>query len=201
MIEGLLSKHWATLQTLHFRAEGSRRTGEVWLNKAATQMIWISFHMWQHRNGFQHSENNTQLRSRKQDAHFGIREQFSLGIEDLPPSIKQMLRRPKKEVLGLSLTDQETWLRIVRHERRRSRLNLDYQRQILQRFLIQPIGPKLPRLLRTRRPIALPTSFTQTIITDDEGMPLRPAIIHPPAIPPRPPPSWKQRTLDTFFGS
>ena len=155
--------------------------------------------MWQHRNGFQHSENNTQLRSRKQDAHFGIREQFSLGVEDLPPSIKQMLRRPKREVLRLPLTDQETWLRILRHERRRSRRTLDYQRQILQRFLIQPIGPRLPRPQRVLTPPTVPPPpLIQTILVSDDGQRLRPVTIHPSPTPPRPPQSWRQRTLDNF---
>ena len=199
MLEGLLSTYWADLQTRHFQAQGSQHTGEVWLTKAATQLIWISFHMWQHRNGFQHSDNNTQLRSRKQDAHFGIREQFTLGVDDLPPSIKQMLRRPQKEVLRLSLTEQETWLRVVRNERRRARRTLDYQRKILQRFLIQPMGPKLPRPRRTStRPTIPRPTLRQTVFVATDSSSLEQTVRRPPT---RPPPTWKQRTLDSFLAS
>ena len=153
--------------------------------------------MWQHWNGFQHSDDNTQLRSRKQDAHFGIREQFTLGVDDLPPSIKQMLRRPKREVLRLSLTDQETWLRIVRNERRRARRTLDYQRKILQRFLIQPMGPKLPRPRRTAtRPTIPRPTLRQTVFVATDASSLAQTVRRPPT---RPPPTWKQRTLDGFL--
>ena len=44
-----------------------------------------------------------------------------------------------------------------------------------------------------------PPSLVQTIITNEEGQPLRPVIIRPPTTPPRPLPSWRQRTLDNFF--
>lgn len=39
------------IQTLHFQAIGSLQSGDVWYAKAAFQLIWIGFHMWQHRNG------------------------------------------------------------------------------------------------------------------------------------------------------
>ena len=161
MLEGLLSRHWASLQTLHFQSLGSRKSGEVWYSKIAAQLIWIGFHMWQHRNGVQHSADNLQLRNRQQDANYAIREQFVLGVTDLPTNVHAMLRRPRLEVLRLPLDEREAWIRILRESRRHVRQTVERQRRIMRAYFLPPPRLRVRRRFFLRPPPQPPPTLVQ----------------------------------------
>ena len=144
LVEGLLSRRWAELQTIHFRSIGSRRSGEVWSDKVSKQLILFGFHIWQHRNGVQHSDSNFNLRQRHQEVNIGIEEQFELGDHDQPVNVHRLLRRPCHEILSSTLADRESWLRTIIKERALARREAS-QRRLMAAHFPPKLGPVRPR--------------------------------------------------------
>ena len=145
LLEGLLSSKWALLQQHHFTAIGSKKSGSLWSSHLGGQLIMLGFHMWQHRNSVQHSDSNASLKWKHRDVDWGIREQFSMGRVDLPPTVAPMLRRHCREVLALPLNDREAWLKLIRRERRLARESIHRQQTCLKRFLESATPPPSKR--------------------------------------------------------
>ncbi|CAJ1943729.1 unnamed protein product [Cylindrotheca closterium] len=66
LLEGRLSVQWpwAALQEQDLQSRGSQRSPALWISRLSHQLILLGFHMWEHRNSVQHSEDNVQLRER-----------------------------------------------------------------------------------------------------------------------------------------
>ena len=94
LLEGLLSKEWRQLQQLHFQSQGSRKSAHLWASRLVQQLIALGRYMWEDRNRIFHSEDNLQYSSRKREVDISIREQYSMGTRDLPPTIRRMLTEP-----------------------------------------------------------------------------------------------------------
>ena len=164
MVEGLLSRRWAHLQSRHFLSIGSRRSGEVWADKAAKQFILFGFHIWQHRNGIQHSDSNFNLQQRHRVANIGIEEQFEIGDHDQPLNVRRLLRRPCHEILRLSLADRESWLQTITKERALARRESS-QRRLMAAQFPPKLGPVRPRPLSRRITSTKPTPmYKQTTL-------------------------------------
>ena len=150
LLEGLLSHLWAPLQQNYYEEIRSWCTGSRWAADLAEQLTLLGFHMWEHRNLAQHSDNNVQHRFRHRKVNSGIREQFSLGCIDLPPSASAMLARPVHEVLHLGLVPRERWLSLICRERAIGRRSVVQQRALLHSFthhVAPPVRP--PPVART----------------------------------------------------
>ena len=143
-LEGLLSTHWAPLQQAHFSSIQSLRTGSRWAANLAAQLVELGFHMWQHRNLAQHSDDNVQHRFRHRNVNSAIREQFSMGCIDLSPAVSRMLNKPLREVLQLGLAPRERWLTVIRRERTIGRRSVIQQRALLHNFTHQVLPPARP---------------------------------------------------------
>ncbi|CAJ1932975.1 unnamed protein product, partial [Cylindrotheca closterium] len=130
-------------------AEWDRRTATLdqWLDAQVTdpaikhailhllqELILLGFHMGEHRNSVQHSEDNVQLRERSRLVNDGIHSQFDMGPTDLPKVVQRMLAVKRRTVLNKPLVDREEWLKLVRMERTAYRRALAPQRRILHRF-------------------------------------------------------------------
>jgi hypothetical protein len=131
LLEGLLSKEWRQLQQLHFQSQGSRKSAHLWASRLVQQLIALGRYMWEDRNRIFHSEDNLQYSSRKREVDISIREQYSMGTRDLPPTIRRMLTEPLPDVLRRPLESREHWLRLVSRERALLRRSLARQRQMI----------------------------------------------------------------------
>ncbi|CAJ1931347.1 unnamed protein product [Cylindrotheca closterium] len=134
LLEGRLSVQWAALQEQYLQSRGSQRSPTLWVSRLSHQLILLGFHMWEHRNLVQHSEDNVQLRERSQLVNDGIHSQFDMGPTDLPKVVQRMLAVKRQTVLNKPLVDREEWLKLVRMERTAYRRALAPQRRILHRF-------------------------------------------------------------------
>ncbi|CAJ1963136.1 unnamed protein product [Cylindrotheca closterium] len=134
LLEGRLSVQWAALQEQYLQSRGSQRSPTLWVSRLSHQLILLGFHMWEHRNSVQHSEDNVQLRERSRLVNDGIHSQFDMGPTDLPKVVQRMLAVKRRTVLNKPLVDREEWLKLVRMERTAYRRALAPQRRILHRF-------------------------------------------------------------------
>ena len=91
--------------------------------------------MWIHRNSITHSEESAQNIQLSAQINDGIKEQFSLGIQDLPAHVRPLLKDGLKKVLRQNLLDRQDWLQLVRLERRHASRAAKRQRKRLRRFL------------------------------------------------------------------
>jgi hypothetical protein len=58
-LEGSLAKEWLLVHYAHhLQSLGSQQTASVWARGLIRQLWLVAFRMWQHRNGWQHSEDN-----------------------------------------------------------------------------------------------------------------------------------------------
>ncbi|CAJ1953784.1 unnamed protein product [Cylindrotheca closterium] len=134
LLEGRLSVQWAALQEQYLQSRGSQRSPTLWVSRLSHQLILLGFHMWEHRNSVQHSEDNVQLRKRSRLVNDGIHSQFDMCPTDLSMVVQRMLAVKRRTVLNKPLVDREEWLKLVRMERMAYRRALAPQRRILHRF-------------------------------------------------------------------
>ena len=134
LLEGRLSVLWLPLQQAHFSSLGRRNSGSLWASRLIQQLILIGFHMWEHRNGVQHSEDNRQLLSIRTALDQSITDQFDMGPSGLSPQIRPMLLRPMKEVLALPVDDKKIWVGLVTRSRRSRRRALSRQKAMIYKI-------------------------------------------------------------------
>jgi hypothetical protein len=131
LLEGLLSKEWRQLQQLHFESQGSRKSAHLWASRLVQQLIALGRYMWEDHKRIFHSEDNLQYSSHKREVDNIIREQYSMGTRDLPPTIRRMLTEPLPDVLRRPLESREHWLRLISRERALLRRSLAMQRKTI----------------------------------------------------------------------
>ena len=90
--------------------------------------------MWEHRNSIKHSDLSLQAQARIRQVDDAIHSQFDMGTADLPQASRRFLSCGRQQVLRKSLADKETWLKLLRGERRAHRRSLQSQRRILRDF-------------------------------------------------------------------
>ncbi|CAJ1934840.1 unnamed protein product [Cylindrotheca closterium] len=131
LLEGLVSPNWRHLQALHFSYIGSKKSANLWACRLIQQLIRIGHYMWKDRNRLAHSEDSSWYTARKREIDIGIREQFAMGLMDIPPRSHYLFRDSRETVLNKSLEDHQHWLRLVSHERAINRRSLARQRQMI----------------------------------------------------------------------
>ena len=134
LLEGRLSALWLPRQQEHFTLLGRRNSGSLWASRLIQQLILIGFHMWEHRNGVQHSEDNRQLLPTRTFLDQSIKDQFDMGPSELPSQIRPMLLRPIKEVLALPVDDKKRWVGLVTRSRRSRRRALSRQKAMIYKI-------------------------------------------------------------------
>ncbi|CAJ1938194.1 unnamed protein product [Cylindrotheca closterium] len=113
LLEGRLSVQWTPLQEQYLQSRGSQRSPTLWVSRLLHQLILLGFHMWEHRNSVQHSEDNVQLRERSRLVNDGIHSQFDKGPTDLPKVVRRMLAVKRQTALIKPLVNREEWLKLV----------------------------------------------------------------------------------------
>ncbi|CAJ1943982.1 unnamed protein product [Cylindrotheca closterium] len=84
LLEGLVSLKWRHLQALLFSYIGSKKSANLWASRLIQQLIRIGHYMWKDRNRLAHSEDSSWYTARKREIDIGIREQFAMGLMDIP---------------------------------------------------------------------------------------------------------------------
>jgi len=105
------------------------------------QLIQIGFSMWEHRNSIKHSDLSFQAQARIRQVDDAIHSQFDMGTAALPQNIRPLLSKGRRHVLRKPLADKESWLKLIRGERRLQRRSLRSQRRILRDFFHRPGTP------------------------------------------------------------
>jgi len=141
LLEGRLSSKWLPLQQSYLRSFHGRRSASLWASRMSQQLIQIGFSMWEHRNSIKHSDLSLQAQARIRQVDDAIHSQFDMGTADLPRDIRPLLFGDRRRVLRKSLADKETWLKLIRVERRAQRCSLRSQRRILRDFFHRPGAP------------------------------------------------------------
>ena len=149
LLEGLLSHHWCRLQALHLSRIGSTKSANLWASRLIQQLIKIGHHMWQDRNRLAHSENSSWYSARKREIDISIREQFAMGLVDIPQRSQYLFRESREVILQKPLEDRQHWLRLVSRERALNRRSLARQRQMIFKLAqpantsrLRPSGPR-----------------------------------------------------------
>ena len=140
LLEGRIASLWIPLQQHYFDEIRSRRSVSLWASQLSQELIAIGFYMWEQRNSVQHSDDNVQLRERHHTANEGIHSQFDMGPDGLPKEIKPLLSC-RRQVLRKSLMDKESWLVLLRQERRDHRRSLRAQRRSLRTLFSPSVLP------------------------------------------------------------
>jgi hypothetical protein len=113
---GRFSVEWARIQQLHIdenKIDGRKFSGKTWSTKV-TQHIWRSLHaLWKVRNTALHGETFTESEATRRTRIEPLVRRLYGRIYELPPSDRDMLRKPLDERLAQPLSIIETWLSIV----------------------------------------------------------------------------------------
>lgn len=131
LLEGLLAKEWQTQQQWFFTANNRRNSASLWASRLSQQLILVGFHLWEHRNGIQHSAANVQLKAQSEAVDAQIREQYEIGLVDLPSAPRRLLQPPIAEVLALPLAERSNWVTLLVGACRRRRRTLHSQRKMI----------------------------------------------------------------------
>ena len=103
----------------------------LWASRISQQLIQIGFSMWEHRNSIKHSDLSLQAQARIRQVDDAIHSQFDMGTADLPQASRRFLSSGRQQVLRKSLADKETWLKLLRGERRAQRRSLQSTSSLL----------------------------------------------------------------------
>ena len=141
LLEGRLSSQWIPLQQSYLRSLHSRRSASLWASRISQQLIQIGFSMWEHRNSIKHSDLSLQAQARIRQVDDALHAQFDMGTADLPQESRRFLSSGRQQILRKPLADKETWLELIRGERRAQRRSLQSQRRILRDFFHRPGAP------------------------------------------------------------
>ena len=135
LLEGLLSSQWAIIQQQFYSSSGSRRSGPLWAARLVQQLLMIGFTMWEDRNDALHSDKSVKAIRRSQELNDAIRDQFRMGVKDLPFNIRPYLRTSIHNVLLRPLVVREEWLRLVSRERSLFRRSARQQQRAMTKWL------------------------------------------------------------------
>lgn len=131
LLEGLLASKWRSHQQRFLSNNDRRNSVSLWASRLSQQLILVGFHLWEHRNGIQHSPDNVQTKATSDEVDANIHEQYDMGMVDLPASPRRLLQRPISEVLALPLAERSNWVSLLVGARRRHRRSLRAQRQMI----------------------------------------------------------------------
>ena len=109
---GRISKLWSTLQSQHYQAIKSRRTGERWATNLLKQIWNIHWSMWNHRNEVLHSTgNHPVLGSRRFDKE--ISRELKKGCALLHSTERYLFAVTMDDVKEWTAIRKQKWLRTV----------------------------------------------------------------------------------------
>ena len=138
---GRHAKEFEMVQTTHYQAKSSRKTGFRWTVALIKKLMGIVWDIWDHRNSVLHKdEDNFHTKQLTEAADRQIRQEFIKGKSNLLQADKWMFRS-KRHALKLPLGEKQRWLetatgaRAAWTDQQQRRPNYDQERQSLQTFL------------------------------------------------------------------
>ena len=111
-VEGKISKSWGNLQWQHYQEQLLVRSGDKWSAGLVTQLLELTHGMWIHRNNILHAVDAQGLPLRQAaELEASIHLEFCKGTEGLARRDHHFIRRGRDDVLSLSASDKQGWLR------------------------------------------------------------------------------------------
>jgi hypothetical protein len=111
-VEGKISKSWGNLQWQHYQEQLLVRSGDKWSAGLVTQLLELTHGMWIHRNNILHAVNAQGLPLQQAaELEASIHLEFCKGTEGLARQDHHLIRRGRDDVLSLSASDKQGWLR------------------------------------------------------------------------------------------
>jgi hypothetical protein len=140
LLEGRPAAEWRNEQERHFRSKPHcLKTGKRWAIALIKKLWDTAWTLWDHRNRVLH-DNETSLE--RQELAEKIQEQFRLGTNTLPRSVRQLFREGSDSILRRPTLNQKAWLHRITSARQRAQERIDQglqsfnaERNFFQRWL------------------------------------------------------------------
>ena len=149
------------MQAQHLRSLGSHRTASVWARGLTRQLWKVAFRMWQHRNGWQHSEDNPQNLLLRQTLDSQISDALEQGSDSVRAEHRHLFTMSLENRLKGLILDKQNWLEFVDMAQRKAIAHRRRHQESKRRFrawarsgLSDPGSPpaKRPRSTQGRLP-------------------------------------------------
>jgi hypothetical protein len=156
---GRISPLLSTYQDVHYKHLQSRKTGNSWTHKVASQLWLVLWKMWEHRNHVAKHSLTAQDKRDLRHLQDQVKQQFQKSKTTLDPPDRWLLS-DRSAILNYKITDLRQWLSQVTTARQASACRAAKEANVLlaqQRLMVQwratanPRTPttalQLPRLL------------------------------------------------------
>ena len=118
LLEGFIAIEWSGVQDAYYQWVGNRRSGRRWAAALIKKLWEVSWDMWEHRNGFVHTNSANTIAS--QAITRELHQEHALGIHSLPRQDQHLFRITLDTLLQSKLEVQQAWLSNVKAARARS---------------------------------------------------------------------------------
>ena len=130
--EGRWHTSWESIQQLHFKNCGLRRSGRRWLIAMVIKLWNTAWNMWEHRNGVMVEVQEEEARL---EALTELEAEYTLGSQYLPPYDRLLFRRPLESRKLDKLHLIQSFLRRIKAARERmAHSQVHLQRMMMRRF-------------------------------------------------------------------
>jgi hypothetical protein len=151
--KGSLAKTWLSGQAAYLISQGSMKTAKTWASSFVRKLWKVAFHMWQHRNTWQHNESNPEDRRQHFELDHQMESAFRQGTASVLKDHQHLFLMTLANRQQLPLLEKVAWLEFVQLAQRRARAHFGRQNETRQRFRAwarsglsaQPPPPSTPR--------------------------------------------------------
>ena len=112
LLFGRLAPIWTHRHADHIPSENQHKS-KRWTIQLIKKLWDVSWDLWEHRNGIQHSEDHPWRIIEKQTLAAAIREQFRIGITTLARRDHSKLQGRPEDVLQFPFEQQQLWLNSI----------------------------------------------------------------------------------------
>ena len=112
---GRWSPAWRLLQTDHYKALGSLKSGRRWAAAVIHQLMMTAWDLWQYRNNRLHQNDGPRALAEHASLNLRIEEQVHLGTAGMLPSSRHLLQHnPIYKLRSMTIPNKSFWLHSVR---------------------------------------------------------------------------------------
>jgi hypothetical protein len=107
----------------------------VWARGLIRQLWRVALRMWQHGNGWQHSEDNPQNRLLRQALYTQIRDAMEQGGASVRPEHPHLFTKTLENRLIGVILEKQNWLEFVEMVQRKANAHRHHHQESKRRFL------------------------------------------------------------------
>jgi len=116
-LSGFISHHIIKIQSLHYTAQGSRRSANSWASSLIKKLWNIVHQIWLHRNANLHDSDTINTLSGKDSLLESVTTEYTLGYNDLPHVYSSFFHLPLSSLLQKSSKYLKQWFLLIRSAR------------------------------------------------------------------------------------